>query len=203
MEIQTSNEYLLSATAIRVWKANDKEGENTMLVAVSTICKGKWFKSIIYKSDTIPAYRLEEIAEEAFYISWQRFNARGKAGAIIFTDVEYTGYLKQAFHRTFIRMYKKEIKENEEKKLFFEYYKTMNKNGDDAIRKELLKQKLQRVLQTLPAESVSLMKWRYINKLSYKVIAEKMQILEQSCTQKLYRAKKEFKEAWKKYNKQL
>lgn len=198
METQNSNKYLLSATAIQVWKAHDIEGENKMFVSVSTVCREKWFKSIIYKSDTIPAYRLEEIAEEAFYTSWQRFVEKGKAGNIVLTEIEYTGYLKQAFHRTFIRQYKKEIRENEEKKLFAAYYKTMNKNGNDAVQKELLKQKLQRVLQTLPPESVQLLKWRFINKLSYKVIAEKLQILEQSCVQKLFRVKKEFKEIWKK-----
>ena len=189
--------YFLKETAISVWKNEDTDTRNKMLVYLIELHKENWFKRVIYKKGFIAAWKLREFAEDAFEIAWEKFNEGGKAGKINIKRSEYLNLLYTIFRYTFLKLLEQEKKYRIAERVFFKNEMLENESTGYIEEEENILAHVQRVLNKMNSNCAELIQWRYKQRLSFDEIAIRKKIKRESCIKILSRCKKSFLEIYR------
>ena len=185
--------YFLSSTAIAIWQRGDREGEDKMLVCLSTVYRPAWFDRVIFNSSVLSGEALRDMAATVFLSTWEHFTAQGKAGKLRFNKPEYTSYLFTAFKGNYLKALQKELRRVEAEKSF----------GDRAAIEigapvdSFLPERTGIVLSRLSADCRQLLLWKHVEGLSHDEIARRKQIARSSSIKMVSRCGRRFMEIWR------
>ncbi len=188
------NYYLQSDTAIEIWNRDDAEGQGKMISGLTNFYKKSFFDQVIYKSNTVPEYRLTELAENAFLSSWEIFNKKGRAGEIAFKSSEYSGFFYIIFKRAYLKLLANEIKIVVAEK---EYGKQQALEINMPITdRDLFSFTTQSALNKISSDCRELLIWKHVDGLSHDEIAVRKNIKRNSSIKMISRCGKRFMKHW-------
>ena len=186
--------YFLSSTAIAIWQQGDREGEDKMLVCLSTVYRQAWFDRVIFNSNALSGETLRDMAENVFLSTWEHFNAQGKAGKLRFDKPEYTSYLFTAFKGNYLKALQKELRRVEAEKEFGGSYLAAETG---VPMDSFLLERTAKALSRLSADCRQLLLWKHVEGLSHDEIARRKQIARSSSIKMVSRCGRRFMEIWR------
>lgn len=187
--------YFLSKTAIQLWQKDDVSGQNRMYECLAAMYKESFFKQVIFKSKTVPEYRLVEIAENVFITTWLTFNTKGKAGEIEFKSSEYTGFFYTIFKRNYIKFSEKEVRQADAEKEFGNMHTAESEMAAD--KDDIFSSRTQRTLHKISPDCKQLLIWKHIEGLSHDEIAKRKNINRISSIKMVSRCGRRFLAIWR------
>lgn len=190
--------YFLSATATEIWQNDDISGHNRMYKCLVDVHKGKFFKSVIFKSKIVPEHRSIEIAETVFNTTWVNFNIKGKEGKIVFEKPEYTRLFYTIFKRSYIRQIEIEIRNAQAENEFRNRNETKSEMTLD--KADIFSPRTQAALNKISPNCKQLLIWKHVDDLSHDEIALKKNIDRNSSIKMVCRCGKQFLEFWQNYS---
>ena len=189
--------YFLSSTALHIWKMNDNDGEEQMLVCITKEKKQQWFRRVIFKSGSIPEWRLTELAEDAFIAAWNWFVTKGRSG-IKFEKTTYTGLLFIVFKRFYLKTLAKETVQYNAEQFFITQSGAEALPGEGLEARAVFSPKIQSALNKISIACRELFEWKYTEGISYQEIAVRKSISREYCIKMMFRCKQYFIKYWKK-----
>ncbi|MDQ6763420.1 MAG: hypothetical protein M3015_12440 [Bacteroidota bacterium] len=163
--------YFLSKTAVEIWQKDDAKGQSKMYDCLKNVYKESFFRQVVFKSKTVPYYRLTEIAESVFNSAWTNITLKGKEGKIVFEEPEYTGFFYTVFKRNYLKLSAKEIKYAEIENKYRQGQETKTEMKTDADKGELFSPETQRAMNKISPNCRQLLMWKHIDGLSHDEIA--------------------------------
>ena len=185
--------YFLSSTAIAIWQQDDREGEDKMLVCLSTVYRQAWFQRVIFNSSALSVEMLRDMAESVFLSTWEHFSAQGKAGKLRFDKPEYTSYLFTAFKGNYLKALQRELRRVEAERAFGGSHLAETGMPVDSFTPE----RTARVLDRLSPDCRQLLLWKHVEGLSHDEIAGRKQIARSSSIKMVSRCGRRFMEIWR------
>jgi DNA-directed RNA polymerase specialized sigma24 family protein len=193
MKPTDSGYYFLSSTAIAIWQRGDREGEDKMLVCLSTVYRQAWFDRVIFNSSLLSGEALWDMAATVFLSTWEHFNEQGKAGKLRFDKPEYTSYLFTAFKGNYLKALQKELRRVEAEKAFGDRAAVESGKPADSF----LPERTAKALSRLSADCRQLLLWKHVEGLSHDEIARRKQIARSSSITMVSRCGRRFMEIWR------
>jgi DNA-directed RNA polymerase specialized sigma24 family protein len=185
--------YFLGSTAIAIWQQGDREGEDRMLVCLSTVYRQAWFERVIFNCSVLSGETLRDMAENVFLSTWEHFTAQGKAGKLRFDKPEYTPYLFTAFKGNYLKALQKELRRVQAEKEFGGSYAAETGLPADSF----LPERMEKALDRLSADCRQLLLWKHVEGLSHDEIARRKQIARSSSIKMVSRCGRRFMEVWR------
>jgi DNA-directed RNA polymerase specialized sigma24 family protein len=186
--------YFLGSTAIAIWQQDDREGQDRMLVCLSTVYRQAWFERVIFNSSVLSDEALRDMAATVFLSTWEHFNAQGKAGKLSFDKLEYTSYLFTAFKGNYLKALQKELRRVEAEKAFGGHDAAA---GSGLAADSFLPERTAKALSRLSADCRQLLLWKHVEGLSHDEIAHRKQIARSSSIKMVSRCGRRFMEIWR------
>lgn len=192
MKEQECGYYLLSSTAMDVWKRGDVDGIGRMMVCVAAVHKESFFRRVIYRSSLVAPEALRELAETIFWETWERFNERGREGMLRLDGREYAGYLFTAFKGNYLKGLEREVRravaEGESRNFGV---------GEEGEGEGEWAERARKALERMSPDCRRLLVWKHIAGLTHDEIARRKNINRSSSIKMLSRCGKRFSEIWR------